>query len=305
MSSNFPTVSIIVPVHNAEKTIEKCLKSLTELHYLGEYQVILVNNRSTDGTVSLAKKYNVKIIDASRLQNPYYARNVGIAQSHSQIVAFTDSDCIVGKKWIHFFATAMMRDPQVAGIGGQILHKTNNAMESIFAELGIGTHRFEGALPYLITANAVYRMEVLKEIGLFDETFFSGGDVDLSWRMIKKGYRLHYEPRAIVYHFPRKNVYSFFRQHYIYGLGQARLCFKHKIRKNPVSQLILMFRDVLMMLGLSFLFKLIGRLVNKNANDARDIMIPVFKAITSFAWTIGFIRGTKVLRLASGAQRFE
>jgi len=306
MSNNYPTVSIIIPAYNAEETIEKCLKSLTELYYPGEYQVILVNNRSTDSTVNLARKYNVKIIDACSLQSSYYARNVGIAHSNAQIVAFTDSDCIADKNWIHYLAKTMMQDPQIGGIGGRILYMMNNKLESIFAKFGIGTHHFENPLPYLITANAAYRMDVLKEIGLFDETFFSGGDVDLSWRIVKKGYKLHYEPRAIIYHFTRKNVYLFFRQHYIYGMGQARLCFKHKIDqglcKRDISQLLSLFRVVLILLSLGFPYRVMRSLVNKEAKNAKYIMIPVFNAIMLFASTVGFIRGTKMLRLKSNPQ---
>jgi GT2 family glycosyltransferase len=94
------------------------------------------------------------------------------------------------------------------------------------------------ATPYLITANVAYRMKVIKEVGFFDATFYSGGDVDLSWRILKKGYQIALEPQAIIYHFPRETPVSFFRQYYKYGLlGHAKLRRKHGIKGDQASEL--------------------------------------------------------------------
>ena len=168
-------------------------------------------------------------------------------------------------------------------------------MESIFgSELGI-RHRFKGpTLPYVITANVAYRMKVLKEVGFFDETFFSGGDTDLSWRIVKKGYDIVYEPQAIVHHYPRENLHSFFKQYYKYGLGYARLCYKHEIRKDQTSELTLLLKNELTVLA-SFPYRIAKGLVNKKDRNSISIMTPVFGGISLFASTAGFIRGYKIL----------
>lgn len=293
MNEVWPTVSIIVPAYDAEKTIERCLRSLTHLYYLGEYEVILVNNKSTDNTTDLAKRHKIRVIDAFDFQNSYYARNAGLACSSSQIVAFTDSDCVADKNWIHYLVQHMMQNPQIAGVGGGILHVARNAIETIFGpKLGIGHGK--GATPYLVTANAAYWMKVIKEVDFFDATFFSGGDVDLSWRILKKDYQIAIEPQAIIYHFPRKNPCSFFMQNYKYGLGQAKLRRKHEIEEDQASELSLLLKNVPVMLG-RFLYILAEGMVNKKDRNSISIMTPVFSAIASFAFSIGIIRGYKTV----------
>ncbi len=242
MVNIYPTVSIIVPAYNAEKTIGKCLESLTSLDYPGEYEVILVNNKSTDNTVSIAKKYDVRIIDALELRGSYYARNAGLANTQAEIVAFTDADCIADKKWLYYLVQPLIQDPKIGGVGGAVVHIANNAMETVCGKFSTG-QSVEGKPPLarIITANAAYKRKILKGIGFFDETFFIGGDVDLSWRVINEGYKIKREPRAIIYHHPRKTPYSFFKQHYGYGFGWAEIVSKHKINNGRIRILDTMF----------------------------------------------------------------
>jgi cellulose synthase/poly-beta-1,6-N-acetylglucosamine synthase-like glycosyltransferase len=276
------------------------LRSLTHLYYLGKYEVILVNNRSTDNTVDLAKKHKTRVIDAFDFQGSYYARNAGIASSNSQIVAFTDADCVADKNWIHYLVQHMMQNPQMAGVGGEISHVARNAMETIFGKLGI-RHSVEGAIPSLAratpclaTANVAYWRKAIKEVGFFDATFSSGGDMDLTWRVLKKGYQIAAEPQAIVYHFPRENPWSFFKQYYKYGLGQAKLRRKHGIEVDQASEVFQLLENESVLVG-RFLFRLAKGMISKKDRNSISVMTPVFTAIPFFAFTAGIIRGNKAV----------
>jgi GT2 family glycosyltransferase len=164
------------------------------------------------------------------------------------------------------------------------------------------------ATPYLITANVAYRMKVIKEVGFFDATFYSGGDVDLSWRILKKGYQIALEPQAIIYHFPRETPVSFFRQYYKYGLlGHAKLRRKHGIKGDQASELSLLLKNESMLLG-SFLYRIAKGMASKEDRKSTNILTPFFNAVSIFAYRIGAIRGYKTvyskeksLRYACGA----
>jgi len=289
----WPKVSVIIPAYNAEDTIESCLRSLTRQRYLGEFEVILVNNRSTDNTLELAKKQNVKVIDAFCSQGSYYARNVGLACSNSEIVAFTDSDCVADKNWIHYLVQHLTQNSQVGAVGGEIRHLERNAMEAIFGST-LGIKHIKDENPYLVTANVAYKMKVIKEVGPFDSTFLSGGDVDISWRIFKKGYQIAVEPKAVIYHFPRKTPWSFFVQIYKNGLGWAKTRRKHQIEDSQALELSLLLKSELKMLGVFSIGVIKCMLLRKNRNSI-SIMIPVFSAILNFAVIVGIIRGYKTV----------
>ncbi len=84
--------------------------------------------------------------------------------------------------------------------------------------------------PYIVTANAAYRMGILHELGGFDTRFQSGGDVDLSGRIQQRGYRIVVAPDAIVYHDARESVKGYFRQYFGYAAGHALLFKKYHHR---------------------------------------------------------------------------
>ena len=95
-----PLVSIIIPVKNEERTIEKCLHSLQALNY-PNYEIIVVNDGSTDSTGELLKKFPaVKVITTEGI-GPAAARNLAIESSAGEYLAFTDGDCIIHPEWLN------------------------------------------------------------------------------------------------------------------------------------------------------------------------------------------------------------
>src|SRR3989338_8315260 len=93
--------SIVVPFYNKEKSIDACIQSLLTQEYPAErYEIICVNNNSTDNSFSLVNKYpSVKLIHEKR-QGAYAARNVGILQSKGAFIVFTDADAKVTDSWL-------------------------------------------------------------------------------------------------------------------------------------------------------------------------------------------------------------
>ena len=100
--TNLPSVSVIVPVYNAEDTIKECVDSILSLNYpTDKLELIFVNNSSTDNTPIFLKEYDGRIkIFHERKKGPAATRNKGILNSYGEIIAFTDADCSVDKNWL-------------------------------------------------------------------------------------------------------------------------------------------------------------------------------------------------------------
>lgn len=209
-SCSLPTISVVVPVYNGEQTVATCIESLLEQTYPTErYEVIVVENGSTDATSDVISRYPVSLLH-SPVRGPAAARNLGLSQSQADIVAFTDADCVAHPRWLAELARLYVDDPDVAGVGGAILaytHSERTAVERFLDEhppLINWVSSADQYLPHLLTANASYRRPFLYRAGGFNPHHLAADDVDLSWRLqVEFGAKLAYAPKAVVYHHHR------------------------------------------------------------------------------------------------------
>lgn len=227
-------VTIIVPVYNGEKTLSLCLDSLMALNYPRDcLEIIIVDNNSNDRTKEIAKQYPIRYIFEKKGSIPA-ARNKGIKFSNSELIAFIDADCIADKNWIKHLVEPL-RDKNIGAVGGKILsYRPQNLIEkyidydnSCYCQCG----QVEGqkyALPWVTTANAAFRKDILKEIGLFDTAFSRHSDDDLTTRIVLAGYNIRYSPASLVFHKNRDRLTDFYMWHFRKGLAFPVLLAKYK-----------------------------------------------------------------------------
>jgi glycosyltransferase involved in cell wall biosynthesis len=216
-----PSVSVVIPTYNRAASLERCLRALPE-----DVEVVIVDDGSTDSTGSVPARVRHPRLRYLRKENggPASARNLGIRNSSGSLVAFTDDDCLPSPGWARSLATRLHQEPSdVAGVGGRVLPLRRGLIGrySTF-------HRIlepPSSCSYLVTANCIYRREALERVGGFDESIRrpGGEDPDLAFRVRAHGYRLVFEPTAVVRHEYRENPFDFVRTFYRYGRGCANV----------------------------------------------------------------------------------
>lgn len=217
--------SIVVPFYNKEKSLDACIRSLLTQEYPAErYEIICVNNNSTDNSCSLVNKYpSVKLIHEKR-QGAYAARNAGILQSKGAFIVFTDADAKVMDSWlrnIHFEINKNNYDILIgwykAAPTGKLLqfhgHFISERIKKALEQKSIS----------MLTASAcnlIVRKDIFKEKGLF-LNISRGEDRYFVIRRFEEGCRIGFSEHIEV---ERSDIYSVniaLLKNFIYGYANA------------------------------------------------------------------------------------
>lgn len=266
---SLPLVSIVIPTKNNENTIEKCLNSILFLNYQN-FEVIVVNDGSQDKTQQILEKFKEKFehrnISYTILKTngvgPSSARNLAIKIARGEYIAFTDADCIVDKEWLNELIRGFGCSSEVMGVGGDQKSPEDDTDFGKLVNLFMQTTGFIteyvksenkqkfSETSHNPTCNVMYKKEVFDKVGYFLEGLWPGEDVELDYRIKKTGYKLVFNPEAIVYHYRPENIKKFAKMMYNYGKVQAILVKKYgffrKIHFVPILTILLFLIYVLM-----------------------------------------------------------
>lgn len=213
--------SVIVTVKNEAENISELLDSL--LLQQVESEIVVVDAQSTDGTASIVQQYaseheNVRLI--VRRAKRGLGRNIGMQNASGDAFAFIDGDCIADQAWLKSMARSLSEFPVVAG---KIIYRGRREYISL-ERVELYRQGMDVTFP---SSNLAYRREVVEDIGMFDDWFITAEDIDLNIRAVDRGYAIHYDPEAIVYHKTRENFYTFVKQAFWNGAGRKQLTLKH------------------------------------------------------------------------------
>lgn len=173
--SDSPCISVVVPFFNSERYIAACIESLLGQQDVGgPFEIILINNRSADGSAAVAARYPRLIVLDEATSGAYAARNTGIRHARAPLIAFTDADCVTDGHWLRSIREGM-RDPGVAVLLGhcrypdgvspalRLLSAYENAKTEYVIQRCAAAHHFAYA------NNMAVRAAVFEQIGLFEE----------------------------------------------------------------------------------------------------------------------------------------
>ena len=240
--SDYPFVSVIIPVRNRPHDIAACLQSLGELDYPNDkFEIIVVDDASTDQTPDVVGRYPVRLIRLKQHKQASYCRNLAARHARGDLLAFIDSDCLAGSAWLRELVPAF-KDTQLGALGGVVDSYFNenglDRYEKVKSSLSVSSwfKRSQKNDPffYLPACNLLVIRHLFLEIGGFKEELVVGEDVDLCWRVRKRGYHIEYRPQGRIYHRHRNRVFAFCRRRFEYGTSEPLL---NKLHPEKVKKL--------------------------------------------------------------------
>jgi O-antigen biosynthesis protein len=238
-SASWPKVSVVVCTYNNEATLRDCFDGLRALEY-PDYEVIVVNDGSTDRTDEIAGEYSFRLFSTENrgLAN---ARNTGLRAATGEIVAYIDADARPDPHWLAHLATAFQKGSHV-GIGGPNIPPSGctDIEECVASAPGGPIHVLlsDDTAEHIPGCNMAFRKWSLDAIGGFDPQFrIAGDDVDICWRLQEQGWTVGFSPGAVVWHHRRGRVSGYLKQQFEYGKAEALLERKWPERYNRAGHL--------------------------------------------------------------------
>lgn len=250
-------VSVVVPAHNAESTIEACLASLCQQTLSrNDYEVLVVDDGSTDRTACLAERFpGVRVLRQAQA-GPAGARNAGAKAVKGRYLVLVDADCEVVRDFLRAITAPMEANAEVVGVQGRYRSRQRSLvarfvqieMEERYALMG----RCED-IDHIGTYAAAFRRQVFLHHGGFDTAFpeASNEDMEFSYRVVAAGRKLRLAPEAFCYHRHADSLPRYFRAKFRHAYWTAMLYGRHpdKILKDSYRPKSLRL-EVLSLVGL-------------------------------------------------------
>jgi glycosyltransferase involved in cell wall biosynthesis len=224
-SMNLPLVSVVIPARNADTTIASQLEALSRQNYSGPWEVVVVNNGSTDDTARIVRDWtrklpNLRLVNASEGVGRNYARNAGVAEARGDLLLFCDADDVATPGWMEEMVRASRSSDIVRG---GVDHNALQNGHGFWHRDDPRLKQFFEFLPIADSANFAVRSEVLAKLGGWNENYLRCNDVEFSWRAQISGYSLGEAPRAQMMIRHRESLSSSARQAYATALEFPRL----------------------------------------------------------------------------------
>lgn len=230
-------VSFIIPAFNAADTIEACLTAIKNQEHLHPYEVIVVDNNSTDETFKIADSISgIKVVLETR-QGRSHARNLGIKISSGDFLAFVDADVVLDRAWI----THMLKHfNNHGGAHGPVIpddcdeqknlnsYRKRSAKQSTLNTFNLLTLAVKES-PMINTAACLYHRRAIESVFGFDENLIRHEDIDLSRRVLMEGFSLLVVPEAKAYvSYNGSGWISYFKRSYEDGYTKSYFLKKWK-----------------------------------------------------------------------------
>jgi len=256
--NKFPFVSIVICTLNGSKRISDCLDSLVGQDYPKEsYEIIVVNDGSTDDTLDVLDRYGIKVVNHSKNLGIGAARNSGLQNASGEIIAYTDDDCLADPKWLTNLIGCYKDD--VMAVGGLIASfSLETLMEKYMSETGYGNpspidftksknpfYRFFVYLKYMFyplvlrstspvmvsnvyTANASFKKEYLERAGGWAIELNSSEDSEMCNRLKKMfpNQKILFTKKSVISHRHFTSLWPFLRQTYLRSADTLRCYIK-------------------------------------------------------------------------------
>lgn len=211
------TLTIAISAKNAKGLIEGCLDSINQQTVKPD-EILVVVDSVDDNTIEAVKNYPVKICFNEGIKL-YHARNTALKNCHSNILAFTDADCVLEKHWVQEVKNVFRQHPEVvAGTGKHPMIGNHNFSSWLHHMWFVVETNVTGYTSGVIGGNSYFKVDVLNEIGGWLKlNLMAAEDVYISEKIKQKGYKIWFDDKIIARHHYKKEFCGFVRQTVMMG----------------------------------------------------------------------------------------
>lgn len=215
-------LSIVTTIKNEEKNIRDFLESV--LIQEPPWELVIIDSYSTDNSAKIIEEYcakmeNIKLIRKKCSRGE--GRNLGVSNSTSDYIVFTDGDVILDRYWLKYMREDFQQGEEI--VAGHTISIGNKK----FAELERVKLYYKNVDITYPSCNLGYKKSLFLKIGGFDPVFVTAEDMDLNFRALDENKSIYYDDRAIVYNRTRDSLISFYKQAFWNGYGRKQLTLKH------------------------------------------------------------------------------
>jgi glycosyltransferase involved in cell wall biosynthesis len=259
-----PLVTIAICTKDRPAGLERLLASLRDQESTlpcgsAGIEILVVDNAPSDERTRELAGANPQVRYVREVRPGLnFARNRALKEARGEILAFLDDDVIVDQHWSAGLVSAWSENRDAAAFTGQVLPmELDTEAQVVFERRGGFRHKFDrirfgpvmsgnelypgGAGIFGAGANMAFRVDMLREVGGFDEALDTGaaipggGDLDIFYRVIRAGYTLVYEPRFLVFHQHRRDMRAL-RHQYRRSWGLGFMCYVFKCIKHDPGE---------------------------------------------------------------------
>lgn len=240
---SYPEISVVVPVRNEERYIERTVDYLLNQDYPSEkLEILIVVADSDDRTAEIVHQIEAKEPRVTYLHNPKglssAARNIGIKNARGEIITFIDGHIYIDNDQLLKNTARLIKEKEVSVLSrSQFLDTPENGFFQKAVSLARKSTIGHGLDSTIYTkeeiyvdpssSGATYKKEVFEKVGYFDESFDACEDVEFNYRVAQAGFTSLTSMKLAVFYYPRASIMALFRQLKRYGTGRFRLARKH------------------------------------------------------------------------------
>ena len=317
MENLHPSVSIIMPVRNAQKTLDRTLGTILDQSYPNIVEIILAIGPSDDETSVVGDELGkldprIQIVE-NKAGGTASGLNLAAKLATGEYLVRVDSHCLLPYDYVNI-AVKKIKETGAGNVGGVQMATGESGFQSAVAaamtsRFGVGNSKFhyggaEGPVDTVYLG--VFDASLFKELGGFDEKLIRNQDYELNIRIREAGRSVWFTPEMVVKYFPRSNISQLFWQFFQYGSWKRKVIFKHpksiKLRQLAPPSLVAMILASVILFALSsawYLIPLITYLLvsiafsilQKNLSFHLRVTLILIFITMHVAWGLGFLLG--------------
>ncbi|MBC8308712.1 MAG: glycosyltransferase family 2 protein [Pelagibacterales bacterium] len=315
-------ISYILPIRNEFGFIEKTLQSILSQNNGKDFEILVADGMSDDGTREIIKEYQSRNRQIKLIDNPEKIVSTGFNRALSitkgNVIIRVDGHSILGNNFTQHCLNAFEKVDAVC-VGGATEHVASGfigssikiAQSSIFGVGGVAFRQGLTGGEFVDTlAFGAYKREVLEELGGYDEELVRNQDDEFNFRLIQNGGKIWLDPSINSKYFPRTSFVKLFKQYFQYGFYKIRVMQKRRgiasLRHLVPALFIIAIITVLIyslygitipaiLLGASYtalmIISIFIELLKTPKNILSIFLLPITFFILHFSYGIGFLSG--------------